>query len=141
MCARARRGQALVELAMLLPLLVLLFCAVLHFGILFYLQIMLEEGVREASLWASYNPSSDAKILQVVRSSLPSFVNQNDLFPEVTSLNPDGTAPGSRSVGDMLRISIRYEIQLLKDLPFGALLPIPTRVNSMVTIPIVDDGV
>lgn len=125
-----RGGQAMIELAFILPLLVILFCAILHFGILFWLQIGLEQGTREAAIFASYHPRDDNVILNMVKLSLPSLVNQQDLAITVTTT-------GSRSVGDPLTIQIDYKIQLLKDLPFGALLPIPTDVHALVTVPIV----
>lgn len=119
-----------MELAFIMPLLVILFCAIVHFGLLFWLQIGLEQGTREAAIFASYHPRDDNAILEMVKRSLPSLINQQDLKINVTTT-------GSRSVGDPLTIQIDYSIQLLKDLPFGALLPIPTDVHALITVPIV----
>lgn len=120
----------MVELAFILPLMVILFCAIVHFGLLFWLQIGLEQGTREGAMFASYHPRDDNKILEMVKLSLPSLVNKPDLKIIVTTT-------GSRSVGDPLTIQIDYSVQLLKDLPFGAILPIPTDVHALVTVPIV----
>lgn len=128
-----RKGQALVELCFILPLLIMLLCAVLHFGVLFWLQIGLEQGVQEAAFFAAYHPRSNTVILDMVKLSLPSLVD-----PQGLTMNVLTGSSGSRSVGDPLTIQVDYNIQLLKALPFGAILPIPTDIHSTITIPIVE---
>ncbi len=58
--ARAPRsqGQALVELALILPLFLVLFVAALDLGRLFYSQITVNDASREGVLEASRNPTS-----------------------------------------------------------------------------------
>ena len=58
--ARAPRsqGQALVELALILPLFLVLFVAALDLGRLFYSQITVNDAAREGALEASRNPTS-----------------------------------------------------------------------------------
>lgn len=57
--ARPRtRGQALVELAIVLPVLLLLMLAALDLGRMFYARIAVENAAREGALEASINPSS-----------------------------------------------------------------------------------
>jgi Flp pilus assembly protein TadG len=59
--ARPRtRGQALVELAIVLPVLLLLMLAALDLGRIFYARIAVENAAREGALEASINPSSYA---------------------------------------------------------------------------------
>ena len=55
---RRTRGQALVELAILLPVLLLLFLATLDLGRLFYSNITLYNAAREGAMEASVNPGS-----------------------------------------------------------------------------------
>lgn len=52
------RGQALVELALVTPLLVILLAAALDLGRLFYSGITITNAAREGALEASYNPTS-----------------------------------------------------------------------------------
>ncbi len=52
------RGQALVELAIILPVLLLLFLATLDLGRLFYSSITLSNAAREGAMEASVNPNS-----------------------------------------------------------------------------------
>jgi Flp pilus assembly protein TadG len=55
---RGRRGQALVELALVMPLLLLLMVAALDFGRVFYSLITISNAAREGAIEASYDPSS-----------------------------------------------------------------------------------
>jgi Flp pilus assembly protein TadG len=52
------RGQALVELAIILPVLLLLFLATLDLGRLFYSSITLSNAAREGAMEAAVNPDS-----------------------------------------------------------------------------------
>jgi Flp pilus assembly protein TadG len=52
------RAQALVELALILPVLLLLFVAALDLGRLFYSSITLSNAAREGAMEASVNPTS-----------------------------------------------------------------------------------
>ncbi len=52
------RGQALVELALVTPLLVVLLAAALDLGRLFYSGITVTNAAREGAIEASYNPTS-----------------------------------------------------------------------------------
>lgn len=52
------RGQALVELALILPILMLLFLATVDLGRFFYSQITVTNAAREAALEAGVNPTS-----------------------------------------------------------------------------------
>lgn len=121
-------------MAFVLPILVVLFCAVCHFGILFYLQISLEQGVREGALFGAYHPLNNDTIKNMVKLSLPALVDQDYLFLDAYAKG------GSRSVGDPLTIVLKYKIQLLEALPFGAILPVPTEIYATITVPIVDTG-
>src|SRR5688572_15553460 len=52
------RGQALVELALILPLMVLLLAAALDLGRLFYSGITVTNSAREGAIEAGLNPDS-----------------------------------------------------------------------------------
>jgi hypothetical protein len=51
--ARDDRGQALVEFALVLPILVLIMLGVMQFGILFWTQITLTQVARDTGRWTS----------------------------------------------------------------------------------------
>ena len=60
---RAEKGQALVEFALVLPLLLALLCGIIDFGWLYYNQITLNNAAREGARYAviHYDPSEDWK--------------------------------------------------------------------------------
>lgn len=55
---RRSRGQALVELALVMPLLIVLLAAALDLGRLFYSRITVTNAAREGAIEAAYNPTS-----------------------------------------------------------------------------------
>jgi Flp pilus assembly protein TadG len=56
--SRDKRGQALVELALIMPILMLLLLATIDLGRLFYSQITVTNSAREGAIEASINPTS-----------------------------------------------------------------------------------
>ena len=57
------KGQALVEFALILPILLILVCGIIDFGWLYYNQITLNNAAREGARYAviHYDPSTDWK--------------------------------------------------------------------------------
>lgn len=51
-------GQAVVEFAIVLPLLLLIICAIIDFGWLFYNQLSLENCTREAARYGAVNAAN-----------------------------------------------------------------------------------
>ena len=60
---RSEKGQAMVEFALVLPLLLALLCGIIDFGWLYYNQITLNNAAREGARYAViyYDPVSDWK--------------------------------------------------------------------------------
>ena len=60
---RIEKGQALVEFALVLPLLLALLCGIVDFGWLYYNQITLNNAAREGARYAviHYDPTTDWK--------------------------------------------------------------------------------
>lgn len=58
---RSEKGQALVEFALVLPLLLTLLCGIIDFGWLYYNQITLNNAAREGARYAviHYDPAED----------------------------------------------------------------------------------
>lgn len=58
---KSEKGQALVEFALVLPLLLALLCAIIDFGWLYYNQITLNNAAREGARFAviHYDPTID----------------------------------------------------------------------------------
>ncbi|MBQ6711114.1 MAG: pilus assembly protein [Clostridia bacterium] len=60
---RSEKGQAIVEFALVLPLLLALLCGIIDFGWLYYNQITLNNAAREGARYAviHYDPTTDWK--------------------------------------------------------------------------------
>ena len=60
---RVEKGQAMVEFALVLPLLLALLCGIVDFGWLYYNQITLNNAAREGARYAviHYDPAEDWK--------------------------------------------------------------------------------
>jgi len=56
---REHRGQALVEFALVLPILVLILLGIMQFGLLFWGQITLTQVARDAGRWAATQEECD----------------------------------------------------------------------------------
>jgi len=57
---RDEKGQGLVELALVLPLLLLILLGIADLGRAFYYTVMITGAAREAAAYAAGNPSADA---------------------------------------------------------------------------------
>lgn len=60
---QSEKGQAMVEFALVLPILLTLLCGIIDFGWLYYNQITLNNAAREGARYAviHYDPSTDWK--------------------------------------------------------------------------------
>jgi hypothetical protein len=118
---RGERGSVLVEAALLLPLLMLVFMGIVEFGRLYYTKIGLENATREAARFAVTgnrvgDPVNPAKNL-TRKDSIRGFLNEylRTRFPSVDrtaltiALDPeDGGGPGQ-----ILHVTTRYPFQFV----------------------------
>jgi Flp pilus assembly protein TadG len=73
---RAERGQGLVEFALILPLVVVMFFGIIQFGFLFGGQIALVNAVRDATRYASTSPVNSnptSQITDAVARGVPGY--------------------------------------------------------------------
>lgn len=87
--SRARsRGQALVEFALILPIMLFLLVIAIDFGRLFYLNIGINNGAREGAAYGAKVPSDTTGITTRVRQELG--LSAADASVSVTkACNPD----------------------------------------------------
>lgn len=93
----ARRGQALVELAIALPLLMLLLLIAIDFGRVFHTHISLANAAREGASYAASNPADLAAGGSGARTQARAELSDPSIVVQI-SCNPDASC-ASRSSG------------------------------------------
>ncbi len=69
--SKNERGQSLVELAITLPILVLLLLGTLDFGMAIFSYSMLRDAAQEGAFYGSFNPGNTAEIENRARNISP----------------------------------------------------------------------
>lgn len=100
---RKKKGQAIVELALALPLLIFFLCGVVDFGRILYtsetLNLVNQESVRKAGLG-----KKDDEIINYVKQKAP-IGDSNTI---VVSIDPK-----SRKSGDYVTVKLTYEMKYI----------------------------
>lgn len=127
---RARRegGQALVELALVLPIFLMLLLGIVQFGTVFRDYIALTDatrvGARQASVARSIQPESD-RVPNVVARVHKAAVNldKNKMVVTVTPVKLDGVSPGWDASGDVtVHATYPFKIDLFGMVVFDGVL-------------------
>jgi Flp pilus assembly protein TadG len=122
------RGQALVELALVLPLFLLLLLGIVQFGTVFRDYIALTDatrvGAREASVSRSIQPES-ARIPNVIARVEKAAVNldKSKISVTVEPVMTDGVTAGWEQSGDVtVRATYPFHISIIGLVVFDGLL-------------------
>jgi Flp pilus assembly protein TadG len=127
------RGQSLVELALVLPILLLITLGVVDLTRVFGDWVALNNGVREGALWASEPPnySDSTNVRNVVLQEGP--LDSSRLTFNSLTCSPSPCAPTSDSV----TVSASYQVQLI--FPFLTdLLGNSVTMTVVTTAPIIE---
>lgn len=120
-----QRGQALVELALVLPVLLVLFMGTVEFGRIYHSYLVItnasREGARVAVLSGADTAISD-RVGQVT-GSLDSARLQTTVTP----------APANRKSGTLATVEVRYQVNLIFPL-FDIFIPDPLPIKSRTTM-------
>ncbi len=127
--AQRSRGQSLVELALLLPVLALLLIGALDLGRVFFATVQLTNSVREGASFGQTSPSAvdstdtpdPDNILSKVRGEGTLAIDAANVVvrcyqgPAITSgtLRGDGTCSAASGIqsGDIIEVTARYAFQ------------------------------
>lgn len=122
---KKRKGQAVIEIALVLPILLLTFCAIADFGRILYasthLNIVTQEAVRLAGLG-----KSDSEIKDYVSNNVQ-LVDKDAVSVSITP------SESSRKSGDYATVKITYKVKYITPL-ISTILPSPFNVNTQSTI-------
>lgn len=118
-----QRGQTLVELALVLPVIILILFGILEFGRIFHSYIVITNAAREgARLGAVGKP--DDEIIMRIREAAPLYEAPTRL--KVTRLEPNQSG---RTPGLPLTVEVTYDVELVTPL-FSSVLPNPVTLKS-----------
>lgn len=119
------RGQSVVEMALLLPVLLLLLAGIFDFGRIFYsyvhLQMASQETVRLGGLGRQ-----DTEIIQFARS----YVDLGDPTKLQVGINP---VQASRISGGYVTVTLTYPVQLMTPI-LSQVMPSPIVLTAHSTI-------
>jgi len=124
------RGVAAVELAFCLPILILLVCGSIEFGLLFYNQQVITNASREGVRAGIVEGTVNADIEQIVKNycsgKLINLNGENELQTDAVTVSGSNTAGGIA----ILTVSVTYDYDFL----FGGILDFTDKTLSAQTI-------
>ncbi|HJV46796.1 MAG TPA: TadE/TadG family type IV pilus assembly protein [Bacillota bacterium] len=113
---RSEKGQSLVEMALILPILLLLLTGMLDFGTLIHVELVMDHAGREAARAASVG-KNDLDIKQLTMNQAAGL----DITQLTVMIDPD---PTSRQQGTYATVTLSYPIHFFTPV-IGAFFPKP----------------
>ena len=126
--ARRQRGQALVEMALVLPIFLILVMGIVDFGLGLRAWISITNSAREGARLAAVHASCDS-IRQRVEDSSGGLVTDDSQI----SIDPSDC---DFTTGDSVRVTVQYDYKMIT--PLGSLLSmfgagVPSTINIQST--------
>jgi Flp pilus assembly protein TadG len=119
-----RRGAAVVELAVLLPLLVFLFVITVDFARIFYFSLTLQNCARAGALYASDPGVADESPFASTQAA--ALADATNLTPQPTITKADGVDGAGRSY---VEVKAAYTFKSIASFP-----GVPTQMNLSRTV-------
>ena len=126
---RRSLGQALVETAIVLPILILLLAAVVDFGRAFDAYIVLTNAAREGARWGSVNP--ELTVEEVEQIVVDDVLGSGTNIAQMTGFNAVDNVEvyGQAEKDDFVSVTVTYSFELW----FGRLIGVPTVTLTKVS--------
>jgi Flp pilus assembly protein TadG len=122
----AERGQSLLELAILLPVLLIILLGILDVGRLYMTMVAIHDAAAEGASYAASYPSRTSQIQQRAAESSTALTT---IDPSMVVI----TYGGSQSSGQPITVTVNYDYDLLTPL-LSAMVPSGTlRVRGIDT--------
>jgi Flp pilus assembly protein TadG len=126
---KPKRGQSLVELALLLPILLLLVLGILDFGRSYYYYVSITNAAREGARYATLNPSGN----------VATHVSQ-ELGPDIAINSGDVQVVKSSTPGqpDQVKVTVAYHFELVAGVFWSTVLgwSNPMTISSSASMPV-----
>jgi len=120
---KTERGQTLVELALILPIIILILFGTLEFGRIFHSYIVITNAAREGARLGALG-KSDEEIISRIREASPLY--QADTRLRIIRLEPNESA---RNSGVPLTVEVAYDVELVTPI-ISSILPNPVTLKS-----------
>jgi Flp pilus assembly protein TadG len=101
------KGQAIVELAITLPILIMILCAIIDFGWIFMNQNIVDHSAREGARYAIVHSSSTIAIQNYTEAVIP-----DNMVDEGTTIIVSFSTPSNPREGDVT-VTVNREITAL----------------------------
>jgi Flp pilus assembly protein TadG len=135
---RNERGQSLVELAITLPILILLLLGTVDFGMAIFSYSMLRDAAQEGAFYGSFNPANVAEIENRARNISPR--EEDEIFSSPVQLrDKDLIKVSVRALGDYCQGAedgVANSIQVKVSYKYPLLMPFIGRLIGSNTIPL-----
>lgn len=109
------RGQALVEFALVLPVLMILALMIVQYGIIYRTAAQLTNLSREGARYAATSPASDSTINARIQAVIPSNIKYSDIAITVTPAQGDATRVSGS--GGNITVKVSYDMSKKVFLP------------------------
>ena len=113
---RARRGQSLVEFAMVAPLFFLLVFGITDFGRLFFTQSTLQHALREAGRYAVTGQKQDPTRVASIRKIAQKYAGGLLANPADIQISSGGTTNYAGGPGQVVVVSLTANLKLITPL-------------------------
>ena len=124
------RGQSLVEMALVLPIIIMLMLGLLDFGRAFYTLVALRDAADEGASYASIKPSDTAGIQQRAAEASTALVNVQ--VGDVSVIRPPTLA-----VGQPITVTVDFSFELFTPFVQGLLPDGELILHGAATHPII----
>jgi len=118
-----QKGQALVEAALILPVVLAMLMAVLSFGLLFGAQLLITNASREGARYGSLGKSGPD-----IQNRVKDYLDDTQLDPGKVTFSVVGAGGAS---GSDVTVRLTYPVELVIPVPG---LPNPLNVTSQATM-------
>ena len=125
-CFKNKKGQSLVETALVLPILLLILTGIIDFGLLFNNYLVVSNASREGARRAAVG-STNTQITAVVHSVAASL----DISKITITITPDQAA--NRSTGVSVAVEVKYEYSMITPI-IAAIVPGPFQLKTSTTM-------
>lgn len=118
------RGQGLVEFALVIVFLIVLFGGAVQLGLMYLVHMSLRDAAQEGASYASFDPVNTAQIEGRVREALAGTVDPGSVGVTITETNPGmfcASIDPATLHSNGIRVEVRYDLPII--VPFlGAVL-------------------